>query len=92
MPITRDQFEKGLDDTPYKILRFLGENPDNAYDVMEVAQGVGEWNPPRDTIKGILYDVSIAFGIGSQLNDLVNKGLVDRKVITGSVRYAIHRK
>jgi len=92
MPITIDQFEKGLDDTAYKILRFLGENPNNAYDVMEVAQGIGEWNPPRDTGKQILYAMGIALGIGGQLNDLVNKGLVDKKMITGSVRYAIHRK
>ncbi len=92
MPITRDQFEKGLDDTAYRILRFLGENPNNAYDVAEVAQGVGEWNPPRDTGVRILYAMSIALGIGGQLNDLVSKGLVDKKVVAGSVRYAVHRK
>ena len=92
MPITRDQFEKGLDDTAYKILRFLGENPNNAYELMEVAQGIGEWNPPRDTGMRILYAMGIALGIGGQLNDLINKGFVDKKMITGSVQYAIHRK
>jgi hypothetical protein len=94
MPITRDQFEKGLDDTAYKILRFLGENPNNAYDVAEVAEGIGEWNPPRDTStsRRILYAMGVALGIGGQLNDLVSKGLVDKKVIAGSVRYAVHRK
>ena len=92
MSITRDQFEKGLDDTAYKILRFLGENPNNAYEINEVAQGIGEWNPPEDTGKRILYAMTIGLGIASQLSDLVNKGSVDKKIISGSVLYAIRRK
>ena len=93
MPITRVQFEKGLDDTAYKILRFLGENPDNAYEVIEVAQGIGEWNPPKDRgMRQFLYVITIVSGIAGHLNDLVNKGLVDKKMITGCVRYAIRRK
>jgi uncharacterized protein YihD (DUF1040 family) len=93
MPITRDQFEKGLDDTANKILRFLGENPNNAYEVIEVAQGIGEWNPPKDFgLQQLLYVLTISSGIAGHLNDLVNKGLVDKKMIGGSVRYAIRRK
>lgn len=92
MPITRGQFEKGLDKTAYRILQFLGENPDKAYEFMEVAQGIGEWNPPKDTGRRILYAIGMGLGIGGQLDDLVNKGFVDKKVITGTTWYSIHKK
>lgn len=91
MPIPKEQFDKGLDKTEYQILQFLGENRDNAYEWTEVAQGIGEWKLPTDTGRRILYSIGVALWIGGALDDLVRKGLVDKKVIDGESWYRIHQ-
>ena len=40
MPIPRDQFEKGIDEIEYKILKFLRENRDKAFTSEEIMREV----------------------------------------------------
>jgi len=90
MPIPREQFNKELDQTEYKILEFLKQHPQEAYQCHEVAKGIGEWHPPESTGKRILYAVVTALSIGGVLDELAKKGLVDKKTIDGTSWYTIH--
>jgi len=91
MPIPREQFDKELDQTEYKILEFLKQYPQEAYQYHEVAEGIGEWHLPESTGKRILYAVGTALSIGGALDELVKKGLVDKKTIDGTSWYSIHK-
>lgn len=91
MPISREQFDKELDQTEYKILEFLKEYPQEAYQFHEVAEGISEWHPPKSTGKRILYAIGTALSVGGSLDELVKKGLVDKKIIDGISWYSIHR-
>ncbi|MFC2039172.1 hypothetical protein ACFLST_00040 [Chloroflexota bacterium] len=37
LPVSREQFDKGLDDTRFRILNFLKPHPEQAFDVVEIA-------------------------------------------------------
>ena len=91
MPIPRDQFDKGLGEMGAKILKLLTDNPDEAFDVDEIAEGLGYQQPKADLGKILLSSFAFVFGIGGALNDLVKKNLVDRRVIVGKDYFSIHK-
>lgn len=91
MPIPREQFDKELDQTEYKILEFLKQHPREAYQCHEVAEGIGEWHPPESTGKRILYAIGTALSVGGTLDQLAKKNLVDKKTIDGTSWYSIHK-
>ena len=91
MPIPREQFDKGLDETRYQILKFLTAHPDQAFEINEVADAIYGWGPPPDIGTAFVQALGITFGIGTALDDLARQGLVNRKIIGGKTYYSIHR-
>lgn len=94
MPIARDQFDKSserLERTENQILEFLTQHPDEAYQVHEVAGGIGEWNPPQGIGEQLLYALSTVLRVGGTLDDLAQTGVVDKKVIDGASWYSIRK-
>jgi len=93
MPISREQFDKELDQTEYKILEFLKQHPQKAFQFDEVAEGIGEWHPPESTSTGkrIFYAICSALSVTGILDELARKGLVDKKTIDGTSQYSIHK-
>jgi len=91
MPIPRDQFDQGLDETRSQILKFLTEHPDQAFEVSEVAEAIYGKGSPPDIGTAIILGLTIAFGIGTPLDDLARKGLVQKKTIGGKTYYSIHK-
>ena len=89
MPISRDQFAKGLDNTAQRILTFLAAHPDNA---SEIAEAIDEGKLPaeRSFWRGMAL-LSLTWQHHSILEDLVKKGLVDKKIIKGVSWYCTHR-
>ena len=92
MPISREQFAKGLDNTAQRILKFLTEHPDNAYEPSEIAEATDEGKLPSENSlwRGIAL-LSLTWQNYGILEDLVKKGLVDKKIIKGASWYCIHK-
>ncbi|MEJ2047779.1 MAG: hypothetical protein P8X92_07470 [Dehalococcoidia bacterium] len=92
MPISRDQFTKGIDNTAQRILNFLAEHPDNAYEPSEIAEAIDEGKLPgeKSLWRGMAL-LSLTWQNHSILDDLVKKGLVDRKIIKGVPWFCIHK-
>lgn len=92
MPISREQFAKGLDNTAQRILKFLTEHPDNAYEPSEITEATDEGKLPSENSlwRGIAL-LSLTWQNHSILEDLVKKGLVDKKIIKGASWYCIHK-
>lgn len=91
MPIPREQFDKGLDETRYKIIKFLTANPEQAYDINEVGQEIYSVELPSDWKWAIPAAIGRALAIGNALDAIVHEGLVNKKVIGGNTYYSIHR-
>jgi hypothetical protein len=91
MPIPGEQFEKGLDKTKYQMLEFLKKNPDKAYRVEEIAEGIGVSTKTQDFGKMLLMAVALVWGYGSTLDSMVKEGLIDKKTIDGESYYRIHK-
>jgi hypothetical protein len=92
MPISRDQFAKGLDNTAQRILNFLAEHPDHAYEPSEIAEAIDEGKlPPGSSLWRGMALLSLTWQNHSILEDLVKKGLVDKKLIKGVSWYCIHK-
>ena len=93
MPISREQFEKGLDEAGIRIQKFLAEHPDQAYEPDEVAEALGE---NRLSLGGSFARRFTSIGITWQyhcfLEDLVKKGSVEKKRIQGRDYYCISLK
>lgn len=91
MPISREQFNQGLDNTAQRILKFLSVHPDSAYEPSEIAEAIDEGKLPKDNSlwrgMGLL---SATWQNHSILDGLVKKGLVDKKIIEGVSWYCIH--
>jgi hypothetical protein len=92
MPISRDQFTKGIDNTAQRILNFLAEHPDNAYEPSEIAEAIDEGKLPgeKSLWRGMAL-LSLTWQNHSILDDLVKKRLVDRKIIKGVPWFCIHK-
>lgn len=92
MPIPGEQFEKGLDKTEYQMLDFLKKNPDNAYTLWEIVEGIGVSMKTQELGKRLLIATAIVFGYGSSLDDMTKKGLIDKKIVNGESYYRIRKK
>jgi hypothetical protein len=82
MPISNEQFKNGLDDSSAKMLEFLNKNRSLAYDVGEIAAGIG-WTRSES----FWQNFSGAYVAASNLNGLVKKGLVEKNTIQGKDYY-----
>jgi hypothetical protein len=87
MPIPREQFEKDLSTEQAQYLQFLEHNPDQAYTVEEIFEGVHIQLPP-DRVWRAVYLWSQA----NELRALARRGLVDTKVINAKTYYAIKQR
>ncbi|MFC2024597.1 hypothetical protein ACFLTJ_03395 [Chloroflexota bacterium] len=92
MPLPREQFEKGLDNTAQKIINFLKEHADRAYEPSEIAEAIDEGKLPAENSlwRGMAL-LSLTWQNHGILEDLVKKGLVDKKIIKGISWYCIHQ-
>lgn len=93
MPIPRDQFDKGLDETSNQILKFLTTHPDQAFTVSEVANTIyGPSSPSPDMLTVITRALAEVYGLSPALDDLARQGHVDKKMIKGKPYYTISRR
>ncbi len=90
MPISRDQFNKGLDKTRYQIILFLSEHLGDAYQPIEIAKQLGNWNEDESSDTGIMYNAGVVMTFRGSLDNLVEEGLVDKKTIEGETWYCVH--
>ena len=92
MPISREQFDQGLDNTEQRILKFLSDHPENAYEPSEIAEAIYEGKIPEDNSlwRGMAL-LSTTWQHHSVMDGLVKKGLADKKIIKGTSWYCIHR-
>ena len=91
MTISRKQFDKGLDDTEFKILKLLQENPDKAFEANEVATAINNLPKTVDYATAFLVLASM-LEISLMLDSLVQRRFVDKKIIKGKIYYSIHGK
>ncbi len=91
MPITREQFDQGLDNSAQRILKFLNENPNNAYEPSEIAEAMEDGLPPDNSLWRGLTLLAETWQYHAVLEDLVGKGLVNKKIIKGVPWYCIHK-
>ena len=92
MPIPRDQFDEGLDDTSYKVIDFLKAHPKEAFEVNEVAEGVfalasGSKLPAPTSPEMLAKAKRMEFFLA----DLVQKGMVEKRTIGDKTYYCIHK-
>jgi hypothetical protein len=90
MPIPRDQFDEGLDDTSYKVIDFLKAHDKEAFEVNEVAEGIfavgaklASPTSPEMLAKSKRMEFFLA--------DLVQKGMIDKRSIGDKTYYCIHK-
>ena len=91
MPLSRDQFDKGLDNTDYQILDFLKHHPENAYGTTEIMEGVGYYKPlgPNTSAFGkFLYAWAGINTYQKAIASLVSKGAVIEKTVNGMTWYS----
>lgn len=91
MPITREEFEQGSNETDELILRMLSANPDKAFSINEIV-GVIYGDPPADVMDIILRIPRLLIGIGTTLDGLVRQGRLDRRIVDEITYYCIHQK
>ncbi|MFZ7102079.1 MAG: hypothetical protein ACOWWO_05370 [Peptococcaceae bacterium] len=75
MPISGEQFEKGVDDSNSikgRISEFLKNNPDNAYTFDEIVKGTGI--AEKANLKTLIYQF--------MLEGMVTEGVIDKKIIS----------
>jgi len=75
MPISRKEFDTGVDRLSARIIKFLKSHSDEAFAIEELAEAVG----------------GKQFEIWAALNDLNSQELVQRKCIRGKSHYCIGR-
>jgi hypothetical protein len=86
MPISRAQFEKGMEEMNYKIVAFLKAHSDEAFEAGELAEvAFGATSPAKTTAEAAARSKKVEF----PLVDLVKQGLVEKKTIGGRDYYAI---
>jgi hypothetical protein len=92
MPIPRDQFDKGLDDTSYKVIDFLKAHSKEAFGVNEVTEGIfspasGAKQPGPTSAEMLAKSKRMEFFLA----DLVQKGMVDKRSMGDKIYYCIHK-
>jgi len=93
MPIPRDQFDEGLDDTSYKVIDFLKAHAKEAFEVSEVAEGIFTPAPGSKQAAPTSPEMlAKAKRMEFFLADLVQKGMVDKRSIGDKVYYCIHKE
>lgn len=73
MPISRKEFDSGVDRLSARIIKFLKSHPDGAFAIEELAEEIG----------------GKQFEIWAALDDLKSQELVQRKCIRGKSHYCI---
>ena len=91
MPISRAEFEQGSDETDEKILTLLSGNPDKAFSINEIV-GVIYGDPPADVMDIILRIPRLAIGVGTALDSLVGRGVLDRRIVNEITYYSVRPK
>jgi PBP1b-binding outer membrane lipoprotein LpoB len=86
MPISRAQFEKGMEDLNYKIIAFLKAHSNEAFELSELTEAVfGVSASAKTTAEVAARNKKAEF----PLADFVKQGLVEKKTIGGRDYYAI---
>ena len=88
MPISRAQFNEGLEDISYKIISFLKSRSDEAFIIEEIAEGVYGTSTKQGT-SATAEMMARAKILEFPLAELVKKGQVERKTIADKVYYCI---
>jgi len=89
MIINREQFNLGVDETRYHVLKFLTANPDKAYSLPAIEEAIFDPLRVDDEWKRVVSAMARAMAIGSALDHWVSQGAVDRKTIGCDTYYAI---
>jgi hypothetical protein len=86
VPLSRAEFEKGSDDTRGKIIALLSANADQAFSLNEIVGGI-YGDPPADVMEIIQRIPRLIIGVGAALEGLVDRGLLDRRIVDGITYY-----
>jgi hypothetical protein len=81
MPIPAEQLEIGLDDTDTMILGFLCLNRGEAFEPLEIAEWLGY------EIERWYQRLRASFVLRLRLDQLVSRGLIERKELNGRDHY-----
>lgn len=92
MPINRDQFDNGLDDTENRILNFLKEKPNNAYNTGEIAEVIKPKSDTENIALIIIQTMAVSMLVERILKELTKKQLIEKKIINGTAWYSIKRR
>jgi hypothetical protein len=76
MPISRKEFDEGVDRISARVIKFLKSHPDEAFAIEELAEGVG----------------GKQFEVWAILNDLKQQQMVQGKCIRGKSHYCIGKR
>jgi len=87
MPVPREKVEKGLDKTKYQILEFLKKNQSYAFNIWEIVENLGISTKSVKFPKLLL----VAWSFGTILDEMVEEGLIDKKMNDGQIVYLIHK-
>jgi hypothetical protein len=90
VPLSRVEFEKGSDDTGEKIIALLSANPAQAFSLNEIVGGI-YGDPPADVMEIIQRIPRLIIGVGAALEGLVDRGLLDRRIVDGITYYCRKR-
>ncbi len=88
MPISRAQFNEGLEDISYRIISFLKSRSDEAFVIEEIAEGVYGASSKQGA-SATAEMMARAKILEFPLAELVKKGQVERKTIADKVYYCI---
>ncbi len=89
MPITREQFEKGLNNQQTRVVNFLELSPDQAFTIDEIIRGLGISLANKD----VIAVSAILAGWNSLLDKLADDGLIEKKTVNEMNYYlARHNK
>jgi len=88
MPISREQFDEGLEDLSYKVIAFFKSRSKEAFEASEVAEAVLVSPSSTKTSAEMLAKTK---KMEFYLADLVRQGQVDKKTIGDRTYYAFHK-
>jgi hypothetical protein len=96
MPITRYEFdngEKSKDDSSSRVLEFLRKNADSAFNIDEITAGISWQKSSRimSRVEQFRRNPSDTLPFKLNLQELVQKRLIDEKHHKGKPYYSIHK-